>query len=88
MKKIAEEIPRFALHEGTMDDFIDDQENKNTRAKTDRDIILLKTFLQTKGESRNVEEIPPANLDDFLSEFILNLRAKEGKTMSRYLSEE
>ena len=46
-----------------MDDFIDDQKNKNTRAKTGRDIILLKTFLQTKDESRNVEEIPPADLD-------------------------
>ena len=30
------------------------------------DIILQKTFLQTKGESRNVEEIPPANLDEFI----------------------
>ena len=42
-------MPKFALLEGTVDDFIDEQENKNMRAKTDRDIILLKTFLQTKG---------------------------------------
>mgnify|MGYP001794154686 CR=1 FL=1 len=74
-------------------DCIDDQENKksNTPAKTDRDIALLNTFLQTKVncyvQSRNVEEIPPANLDDFLSEFILTVRTKEGKTMSRHLSE-
>ena len=46
-KKMAEDMPRFTLLEGTVDDFIDDQENKNTRAKTDRDIILLKAFLQT-----------------------------------------
>ena len=31
-KKMAEEMPRFALFEGTVDDFIDDNENKNTRA--------------------------------------------------------
>ena len=87
MKKMAKEMPWFALLQGTVDDFIDDQENKNTRAKTNRDIILLKTFLQTKGESKNVEEIPPANLDDFLSEFILTVRTKEGKTISLHLSE-
>ena len=28
-------MPRFALLEGTLDDFINGQENKNTRAKTD-----------------------------------------------------
>ena len=39
--------------------------------KTERDIILLKTFLQPKGESRNVEDILPANLNEFLSKFIL-----------------
>ena len=44
-EKMAEELPRFALLEGTIDDFIDDQENKNTTAKTDRDIILWKSFL-------------------------------------------
>ena len=30
-----EEVPRCALLEGTIDDFVDEQENKNTRAKTD-----------------------------------------------------
>ena len=48
-----------ALLEGTIDDFIDEQENRNTRAKTDRDVNLLKTFLQRKIELRNVEEMPP-----------------------------
>ena len=72
-KKLTEML-RFPLLEGTVNDFIDDQENKTTRAKTDGYIILLKPFLQTKGESsRNVEEIPPANLDEFLSEFILTV---------------
>ena len=29
-----------------IDDFIDEQENNTTRAKTDRDVSLLKLFLQ------------------------------------------
>ena len=48
-----------ALLEGTIDDFTDEQENRNTRAKTDRDVNLLKTSLQRKIELRNVEEMPP-----------------------------
>ena len=34
-QKMAEEMLRFALLEGTVDDFVDDQKNKNTRAKTE-----------------------------------------------------
>ena len=43
-KKMEEKLPRFALLEGTIDDFIGKQENKNTRAKTDRDVSLLKIY--------------------------------------------
>ena len=68
-----------ALLEGTVDGLIDDQGNKNTPAKTDR---YLNTFLQTKGDSRNVEEILPANLGEFLSEFILLCEQRREKTMS------
>ena len=76
-----EEMPLFALFEGTVDDSIDDpQENQKSWAKTNRDIILLKIFLQTMGECRNGEEISPANVDEFLSEFIHTARrTKEGK---------
>lgn len=45
-----------ALLEGTIDDFIDEQENRNTRAKTDRDVNL-----------RNVEEMPPFFSSDFIN---------------------
>lgn len=68
-----EEVPRFVLLEGTIDDLIDEQENKNTSAKTDRNVSLLKTFLQREEELRNVEEIPPAQLSELLSEFILTV---------------
>ena len=47
-----EEVPRFALLEhveGTIDHFVNEQENKNTRADTDRDVSLLKPFNFFKG---------------------------------------
>ena len=47
-----EEVPRVALFEGTIDDLIHEQENKNTRANTERGARLLKPFLQRKVDSR------------------------------------
>lgn len=71
--KMEAEVPRFVLLEGTIDDLIDEQENKNKSAKTDRSVSLLKTFLQRHEELRNVEEIPPAQLNELLSEFVLTV---------------
>ena len=47
-KNKMKEMPRFSLLEGIIDDFIDEQEHKNTRTKTDGDVSLLKPFLQRK----------------------------------------
>ena len=41
-------MPRFAFLEGRMDDFIDDQENKNTRAETNR-YNLAENFSSNEG---------------------------------------
>ena len=73
-----EEVPRFALPKGTIDDFVDEQGNKNTRAKTDGDVGLLKPFLQRKVELRNIEKIPPAQLNELLSEFVFTVRSIDG----------
>ena len=43
---------------GSVDYFIAEQENKATLQKTQRDVNLLQTFLGTRNELRNVEEIP------------------------------
>ena len=81
--KTEERVLRFALLEGKIDDFIDEQEDKNTKAKTDRDVSLLKLLLQRKVELRNVEEIPPAQLNELLSEFVFTVRSKDGKMTTR-----
>ena len=49
---------------------MDEQENKNSRAKINRDVSLLKTLLQRKVDFRNVEKIPPALLNELLSKFV------------------
>ena len=40
---------------------------------------MLTVFLQTKGETREIAEIPPVELNELLSEFILSVRTKEGQ---------
>ena len=67
---------RFASLEGSIETFIEEQENQNTVKKTKRDVTLLTEFFQTIGETRiEIAEIPPAEL----SEFILSVRTKEGQ---------
>ena len=75
-------MPRFSFLEGTIDDVIDEQENKNTRTKTDRDVNLLKTSLQRKIELRNVEEMPPFFFFRFYKLYIsLFPRAPKGTSL-------
>ena len=70
---------RFPPLESSVNEFIADQENKNTRAKTERDVKLLKAFLTVKGESRKPKELTPQELNEYLSEFILSVKRKDGE---------
>ena len=63
----------------SVEEFIEGQENNNTKKKTEQNVALLKEFLRLKGESRPVEEIPPQELSSFISEFIITVRKKESK---------
>ena len=55
-----------------------EHENKNTAQKTERDVRLLERFLKTKDEDRKIEDIPAAELNQFISEFIISVRTKDG----------
>jgi len=46
----------------SVEQFIEDQENENTRKKTQQNVALLKEFLMPRNESRNKEEILPTEL--------------------------
>lgn len=45
-------MPRFSRLKRTRNDFIDEQENKNTRGKTKRDVRPLKTFIEREGRAQ------------------------------------
>ena len=61
------------------EEYIADQENKNTRAKTQRDVKLLTAFLLEKNEQRKIEEIQPEELNCHVSEFIVSVKRKDGQ---------
>ena len=46
--------------------------------KTQRDISIFMAFLKKKSAERKVEEIMPEQLGDFLSEFIITVKSKDG----------
>ncbi|CAB4012922.1 zinc finger MYM-type 2-like [Paramuricea clavata] len=64
---------------GSVDDFILEQENKSTAQKTQRDVKLLQLFLVNKNEERNIEDIPIGELNEYMSDFIISVRTKNGK---------
>ncbi|CAB4022006.1 Hypothetical predicted protein [Paramuricea clavata] len=64
---------------GSVDDFILEQENKSKAQKTLRDVKLLQLFLVNKNEERNIEDIPIGELNEYMSDFIISVRTKNGK---------
>jgi len=63
---------------GPVDEFILEQENKATAQKTQRDVKLLQLFLKNKNEERNIEDIPTGELNEYVSDFIISVRTKNG----------
>ena len=61
-------------------DFIDGQKAKNTVNKTRSDAGIFIRWLSATlpSKSRNLEEIPPAQLNSFLKSFYLRVRKRNG----------
>ena len=62
----------------SLEQFIEDQENENTRKKTQQNVALLEEFLTLRNESRHIEEIAPKELNVYIAEFIITVRKKDG----------
>ena len=64
---------------GSVDDFISEQQNKSTAKITQRDVKLLQLFLVNKNDKRNIKDIPIEELNEYVSDFIIWVRTKDGK---------
>ena len=66
------------LYRNSLTNLSSNRKNKQILSKTRRDVGLLSEFLKSKQENRKMEEIQPQELNDFLSEFILTVKRKDG----------
>ena len=60
--------------------------NKKTRArqkKTQRNVKLFQLFSVSKNEERNIEDIPTEELNEYVSDFIISVKTKDGKDYER-----
>ena len=69
---------RFVQLDESLDSFIEQQGNQNTISKTFRDVSLLKKFLASEKEERDVQDIEPEALNKYISEFIVKVRKQDG----------
>ena len=69
------------LSEDDIIKFCDEQENENTAKKTIYDIAIFKEFLAIyySFEDREMEDIPPNELQPIIKNFILSVRKQNGK---------
>ena len=80
------EILRFPALQKSVNQFIEEQKNKQTLSIARRDVGLLSEFLKSKQESRKIEEIQSQELNDFLSEFIVTVTVYSNRNASSEFS--
>ena len=73
---MAEKFVTFDITE--VEEFIDNEENSNTRRKTKNNMALLSSFMAKEKENRQFGEILPQELDNYLSRFLHSVRKKNG----------
>ena len=73
---------RFQSIVSSVEEFIDGQENEDTKKKTKHDVALFHEFLVLKGETSQMDELTPQELNKFLSEFLLTV-SKQSKQAAK-----
>ena len=61
--------------------FVESMKNKNTKSKTTSDLKNFKEWMRNENlnEDRNLEDIPPRELDMYLARFFLTVRKQENE---------
>jgi len=68
---------RFVPLQLPLDEFIEEQSNKNTLNKTNRDVSLLKELLRAKEHDKEIENLEGKELDEVLCAFIVEVKKKD-----------
>ncbi|XP_078363476.1 uncharacterized protein KIAA1958-like [Oculina patagonica] len=72
---------KTTLTDQEVDSFVEEQRNPRTVKKTNSDVSKFVKFIQEppRSEERSLTEIPPAELDNYLCHFILEIRKTDGE---------
>ena len=70
--ELEEHSGRFAeVSESDVEKFIEGEENANTKKRTFYNLVLVKKFLvEERHKIREIEKIPPTELESYLSQFV------------------
>ena len=68
-----ENYNRFVSVNYSLEEFVQHQKNKNTLSKTQRDVSLLKKFLVSRNEPRELENIEAGDLNVLIANFLLQV---------------
>ena len=68
-----ENYNRFVSVNYSLEEFVEHQKNKNTLSKTQRDVSLLKKFLVSRNEPRELENIEARDLNVLIANFLLQV---------------
>ena len=74
-----ENYNRFVSVNYSLEEFVQHQKNKNTLSKTQRDVSLLKKFLVSRKEPRELENIEARDLNVLIANFLLQVWKKDGE---------
>ena len=62
-----------------LEEFIDSMKNSNTTKKTKCDVKLFTNWFQAENELRCLEEIEPAQLDQYIARLFLSVQNRKGE---------
>ena len=68
-----ENYNRFVSVNYSLEEFVQHQKNKNTLSKTQTDVSLLKKFLVSRNEPRELENIEARDLNVLIANFLLQV---------------
>ena len=76
-KIVSKQTNRLQRLDSSVEEFIDGQENENTKKKTKHDVALFREFLVLKGKMTQMDELTPQEMNKCLSEFFITVRKKK-----------
>jgi len=67
-----------SLTDEDVESFVEADVNKNTQRMMHSYVVLMKSLLPDENETRQLQDIPPPELDAYLSRLLSSVRLKSG----------